>query len=439
MGDIFQAVIAGDLKSVQYELAHGASPNMIGQDSLTLLHYAAMANQPAIFSLLLSQGAAINAKDPHNNMPLYYAARSNGSKEFIDFIISSGADINNQNKIGQTALHTAARLGSIGALDSLLTKGADVNIKDIQGKTALHDAIVTNHPNEILLLIEFGANLHSKDKYNHTPIDVAQTASLAIQQIFALPILESIQLPAHNTLLQSAAINDVHAVKVELDKGVSAFTANSHGMTGLHYAALNGYPEMIQEFVNHGAFINQTTDQGLQPLHLAAMAHQLNVVDTLLNSHAAINAIDYQGNTPLHYAVQHGGSAELVTKILDAGASIDTVNKQGETALHLASADGNFEAVKVLIAHHANKTIYDTHGETPVDEAVKKNHADIATYLKEHNKSEAIKLSDVISESSALDVLSESGPVHANNMNQVQATTFVQESILPVMTVETVM
>lgn len=457
MVDIIQAVIAGDLAGVQSALASGVSPNTIGQDSLSLLHYAAGANQPAIFSLLVSHGAAINAKDTHNNEPLFYAARGNGSKSFVDFIIASGADINNASKIGETALHLAARLDSLGALESMIINGANANIKDIIGRTPLHDAVVTNHPDVILLLIEFGASLHIKDNYGHTPIDNAQTANQTVQQILAMPILDSIQLPAHNALLQAAVINDVHGVKDAIAHGVSVNTTNSHGLTGLHFAALHGYSDMIQEFINDGAYINQTTVDGLQPLHLAAMAQQINVIDTLVNAHAAINAVDYLGNTALHYAVQNGGSTDLVTKILDAGAWIDTVNKHGETALHLAAEAGNVDAVKVLVAHHANLTIQDAKGETAADEAISSNHLDIATFLKQQNadhssttlhqissnkefsKPDIIKINDVISEKSAIDVLCESGPVQVNNSSQIQATSFVQESVLPVVMVEVVM
>jgi ankyrin repeat protein len=143
--------------------------------------------------------------------------------------------------------------------------------------------------------------------------------------------------------------------------------------------------------------------------------------------------------------------------MLDVGASIDTVNNQGETALHLAVADGNLEAVKVLVAHYANQTIHDNHGQTPIDEAIKTNHTDSATYLKEHHsehslhatnefpltkefsKIQAIKLNDVISESSVIDVLLENGSAQNINTNPIHITTFVQESILPVITVETVL
>ncbi len=445
MVDIIYAVQTGDLAGVQTALAQGANPNMQGQDQLYLLHFAAMANQPQIFSLLVSHGAKINAKDPHFNEPLYYAARANGSKQFIDSIIAAGADINNQNKIGQTALHTAARLDSLGAVESLLINGANPNIKNIVGAIALQDAISTNHPDIILHLIEFGSNLQSKDNHNLNSFDYVKKASETIQDLFALPLLNNIQLPAHNHLLQAAVIDDVNGVQAEISKGTSASTTNSHGMTGVHYAALHGYPDMVKEFVNHGADINQTTHEGLQPIHIAAMAHQLNVVDTLINSHAAINAIDFQGNTPLHYGVQFGGSSDFITKLLDAGASIDAVNKQGQTALHLAVLDGNLPVVKVLVEHHANLTLHDAHGDTAADEAIKTNHADIATYLKEHNsdskgvhKSEAIKLSDVISEYSVSDVLSESAPAHVSNASSVQNTVFIQDSVLPAIVTETV-
>jgi serine/threonine-protein phosphatase 6 regulatory ankyrin repeat subunit B len=451
--DIFISIETGDLAGVQTALAQGVSPNALGGIlGLCPLDYAAIGNQPAIFELLVTHGANINTTDQHHNTPLFYAARAGGSKTFIDYIIKSGAQINIQTELGQTPLHVAVTLGKMGAVDSLLSHGANVNIKDYIGNTALHDAIMFNQPNAILPLIEYGASLSIENNHLLTPIQLAENASATIQEIFALPILSEIKIPTNNALLEAAAIDDVPGAQAALASGVQPNSTNSDGYTGVHYAALNGSSDMIQELVTQGgSFVNQTTKEGYQPIHIAAMAHQLDAVETLVNLHAAINAVDYQGNTPLHYAVQDGGSAAFVTEMIQLGASVNAVNNQGQTPLHLAALADNLAAVEVLVANHANVTIEDHHGQTAQADAITAHAADVVAFLEEQNANDlstilpnaknnvdAIKLSDVISMDQLSNILSENSASH-NAPAQTQQAIMVPQVVMPemTMTVET--
>ncbi|EAY16229.1 hypothetical protein TVAG_341230 [Trichomonas vaginalis G3] len=67
---------------------------------------------------------------------------------FLEFFISHGANVNEKNEDGLTALHFAAIYNSIEITEVLLLHGANINEKNKKGETALHNA-AWNHRREI--------------------------------------------------------------------------------------------------------------------------------------------------------------------------------------------------------------------------------------------------------------------------------------------------
>jgi ankyrin repeat protein len=242
MIDIVQAVIAGNLQDVETALKSGVSVNTQGQDGLYLIQFAAMANQPKVFDLLIQYHASVNAIDHHHNTPLYYACRAGGSFDFIQKIISDGATINAQNELGQTASHVSARINNVGGITALAQHGADLNIKDHVGKTPLIDSVVTKHPDITHVLLQFPVAIDAGDNY---------------------------------------------------------------GNTALHYAAQQqNASQLIQSLVDHHANINSKNIYGETPLHLAAHANNLDAVKALVLNHADLTIKDNHGTTALQEAMQ---------------------------------------------------------------------------------------------------------------------------------------
>ncbi|EAX90659.1 hypothetical protein TVAG_142030 [Trichomonas vaginalis G3] len=60
-----------------------------------------------MFELLISHGANINEKDEDGNTALHITAWKN-NKEIAKLLISHGANINEKDKYGRTTLHEAA-------------------------------------------------------------------------------------------------------------------------------------------------------------------------------------------------------------------------------------------------------------------------------------------------------------------------------------------
>ncbi len=94
-----------------------------------------------------------------------------GSGELVEALIAEGAQVNAQNKDGETPLILAVlraaafngrlRRRFLGIISALLQKGADLNPKDRTGRTALDWALVLGQEDIAALLLESGAALSS--------------------------------------------------------------------------------------------------------------------------------------------------------------------------------------------------------------------------------------------------------------------------------------
>lgn len=82
----------------------------------------------------------------------------------IDWLIRHGAHINEGDIIGRTPLHQLATYLHIPAMmHQLLSKGADPNQKDRLGKTAMHLAVEAGQLEAFNMLLDFGGELMERD------------------------------------------------------------------------------------------------------------------------------------------------------------------------------------------------------------------------------------------------------------------------------------
>ena len=241
--------------------------------------------------------------------------------EKLEQLIAAGADVNEAQTSGGTALHWAVQWGDPDAVDALITAGADVDAATPLGATPLYLASMIGHPEMIAKLLNAGA-------------DVQET------------VLEN----EETVLMFAARSNNVDSVKLLLDAGVPIDAKEAYrGTTALHWAAEEGHTAVVQLLLERGANPNLRSDVkitaggfgpaqptgGVTPLILASREGALETAKALLAAEALINQQSGGGHTPLLTAVQNG-HAELATLLLDHGADPSLANDQGWTPLYLA-------------------------------------------------------------------------------------------------------
>jgi ankyrin repeat protein len=167
---------ARDPEKVKLLLARGAEVNAQAETGITVLMIAARYKGNAeVVKLLLQKGAKPNveAKVQNNASALFYAITA-GDVQTADLLIAAGAKLDNRmTLLGQFQIWpmTFAALGDeAGLVDFLIGKGANVNEVDDDGLSALAWATLTNHVQTIQVLLARGAKVDQVDKFGMTPL-----------------------------------------------------------------------------------------------------------------------------------------------------------------------------------------------------------------------------------------------------------------------------
>jgi ankyrin repeat protein len=100
------------------------------------LHWAAENGLIELAALLVEQGADPEETDHFGNTALHLALKY---PDLIELLLQNGADVNARNALGNTPLHLAVK--DRRAVEALLAAGADVNARNGLDKTPLHYAM----------------------------------------------------------------------------------------------------------------------------------------------------------------------------------------------------------------------------------------------------------------------------------------------------------
>jgi len=157
----------GQFEMVKTLLAHGADPNK------------RLRKNPGRY------GFTVASTRPAGSTPYIIAAMA-GKADLMRLLVEEGADPKLKPSNGTTALLVASGVGrhtaenimteeeSIAACRVALEFGADVNETDPSGNTAMHGAAWTRHPKLVQFLAENGGKVLVKNKYKQTPLYISE-------------------------------------------------------------------------------------------------------------------------------------------------------------------------------------------------------------------------------------------------------------------------
>ena len=178
------AAEAGNGQAVETLLEFGASTSQKSIIGLTPLHYAARGPDSTCMSILLKHGASVSAKNKWAQSPLNIAAYFQNDPSFIRLLLDHGADINEKDCYGSSAL-ICTFTNNDRTARYLLSRGADINSRDDRGSTPLCDAIESNSHECITLLLDSGVDLAPTDLDGETAFHLlARRGDLDTLKIF---------------------------------------------------------------------------------------------------------------------------------------------------------------------------------------------------------------------------------------------------------------
>ena len=108
---------------------------------------------------LLSLGADVNEPDFDGMTALHWAAASEEGSELVEELVKSGADIEVKTPKGYTPLHLHCVKGRYYAVCCLLHYGAKVNARTDSTLTPLHIAVCREHVDISRVLLAYGAKI----------------------------------------------------------------------------------------------------------------------------------------------------------------------------------------------------------------------------------------------------------------------------------------
>ena len=166
--------------------------------------------------------------------PLLLAAYE-GDVTTVKSLIDQGADVNQKDNSGMTALIWAASEGRLDVTKVLLAKGADVNVMHKQSYvTPLMAAAFSGHAELVQLLLTKGSKINAKN------VDGITALMLAIEGLSS-----SKSLGANKGI--------VATVKILLDNGADVSQKDNRGETALMWANEKGLTDIVQLLEKAGA------------------------------------------------------------------------------------------------------------------------------------------------------------------------------------------
>jgi len=163
------AASKGHKELVSWLLSQNRDANLTDDSKWTPLIIASSGGHTEVVKQLLDAGADASAVTDQKRSALLYASSKN-NHEILLLLLAARVNVNEQDVVGQTALHRAAGQGHLQSVTALLS--ADnclVDVQDRYGNTALHYACEEERLDVARLLIKAGANLEIQNREEKTP------------------------------------------------------------------------------------------------------------------------------------------------------------------------------------------------------------------------------------------------------------------------------
>ena len=233
--------------------------------------------------------------------------------------------MNAKNDKGEAPLHLVSR-GEYGSPDDgvrvaelLLERGTNVNAQDKVGWTPLHSASYNGKPEITQVLLYHGAKANVENYLGETPLHLVRQGKYGSR-------------------------GGGHVAQLLLNGGVNVNAQDKRDWTPLHAASYYGRLEIAQVLLDHGAIAKTEDDQGKTPLHRVSHGNfesqeaGVRIAELLLKRGEDANAQDKNRETPLHVA-SRCGRLEIVRVLL---GHVTVKNDRSRTPSHLGSEGAYF-------------------------------------------------------------------------------------------------
>jgi ankyrin repeat protein len=406
---VADAAMRGDSAAVQTLLRQGADVNAAQGDGMTALHWTALNGDLKTMNVLL---AAKATPDPLTRLGGYtplHLASSRGHAAVVARLLDAGSKATAVTSTGVQPIHLAAQAGNPDAVRALLDHGADVNVRDdTHGRTPLVFAVSENRLEAMKVLLARGADVSRATKVidyvQRSAVDSAARTARDREIMAATgrnPAANAVGLNVDPSAAAPAApgrgsagrggaaargggrggqpVYDPNDPDTTLGarsgrggggRGPSDIEqiGKQGGLTALHYAVRDGFPDAAIMLLDAGMDINRPSGgDRSSPMLVAIINGQYDLAMTLLARGANPNLASDDGVAPLFAAVNNEWALRTWYPQPTAGSQQKTSYLQLLEALLKAGADPNARMMSHLwyASYNTGRMGVDFAGATP--------------------------------------------------------------------------
>lgn len=257
---LFDAMFKRDISIIESLIKHRADPKIRDSDGWNLIMIASQASYFEGVKFGVVKGIGINDRTKSGITAIHLAVmhKSDDNIAILEYLIRMGGDISAKDDLGTTPLIQASQVGAAKALKILIEKGANVNDRDAFGSTALHYAAKGSGSAEdeesLVALICRGAKIEARDKAGSTPFIVASKS------------------------------NKVRLLNALIRNGANVNAQDNYGWTALMFATRDNHIEIMRLLLDEKADMNLKTLSGQTALSIAEGSAQNREAYELLKS-----------------------------------------------------------------------------------------------------------------------------------------------------------
>lgn len=289
-----------------------------------------------------------------------------GDTRTLEARIREGANVNQADETGMTALHLAARGNQSKCLSILLRAGADPTIPDRNGRTALQSATSARAAG----ILKAAADARNRE--TELCDKVAAGDMEALQQAMKQKEFNPNMLNRDNTaslLILTCRHGSPAMVKALIAAGADANYTAPNRRTALHHAADTDRGDIVEALLAGGADPMGYSGNRATALHDAVWSHKLNSIRALLPAYKHMNFSPPGGHNgiPIGLAITRG-YPDVVQIFIDAGMNLNAPGQPNPPLMH-AARSGDTRMVELLLQAGADKTLKNAAGQCARDVA----------------------------------------------------------------------
>ncbi|GJQ86656.1 hypothetical protein Trydic_g14991, partial [Trypoxylus dichotomus] len=348
---------------VRISLNHNINVN-VSWGYRTPLLCAIERSASAIIELLLRNGADVNYVTDYSTngsgTPLMYAIYMKSNKDICQLLLNFEADVDFENKFGETPLGMVIERKSLEIMELLLQNGARVNLVDSSGWTLLIHAVQREDDYAVRMLLNHRADVNIKGEDGVTPLCVAvKTRNADIVQILLEKGADVNCFDGRGVspLMAAVETGSTRIAKMLLENDANVNLKNECGVTALYAAGIKRDVAMIELLLECGADSNITTCEDI--FHIAERTGNFEIIVWLLRNRPT-SPNDINGSHTAANIIAEVTKNWVGSKLEDKLRTVDLGRwNLAEALVKIDNEDNLSSIIRSLIKEPSNRNVVD--------------------------------------------------------------------------------